>query len=59
MQEAIDNTLVTTIECRKCSAIATEIIEYGPHLFIDTSTFTDYRYIKTEETNIHSLEAIP
>lgn len=59
MQEMIDNALATTIKCRKCLSTATENIKYGPHLFIDTSTFTDYRYTKTEKKSYIILKVLP
>lgn len=61
MQDAIDDGLangLTTLKCRKCLANTRENIEYGPHVFIDTSTFTDDRYVKTVSMVEHNLAAI-
>lgn len=46
------------VKCRKCFANAIENIEYGPHIFIDTSVFTDKKYIKPGKGIKHSLGAI-
>lgn len=35
-----------------------ESIEYGPHIFIDTSVFTDEKYTQRDVTIVHSLDAI-
>lgn len=58
MQEAIDNALAIMTKCRKCLNTVVENVEYGPHLFIDTTVFTDERYVKRDKTIIHSLETI-
>lgn len=58
MQEAIDDALATRIKCRKCSADVIENIEYGPHVFIDTSVFTDKKYVDQEKKVKHTLGAI-
>lgn len=57
MQEAIDNILAIT-KCAKCLATVEEKVEYGPHLFIDTTVFTDERYTKRDNKIVHSLGAI-
>lgn len=58
MQEAVENALTTKITCRKCSLTCTEMIDYGPHLFIDTSIFTDNRYTNRDQTITHNFESI-
>lgn len=58
MQEAIDNTLAVTTKCKKCSNTIVENIKYGPHLFIDTTVFTDERYVKRDESIIHCLDTV-
>lgn len=57
MQEAIDS-ISRNIKCKKCSSIVIENMEYGPHIFIDTTIFTDDRYTKCDKTLIHTLETI-
>lgn len=47
MQEAIDN-ISGNIKCKKCLSIN---IEYGPHIFIDTTIFTDNKYTKHDNTH--------
>lgn len=58
MQAAIDDALAVTTRCKKCLANVNENVEYGPHLFIDTTIFTDKRYTKRDETIEHSLDTI-
>jgi len=58
MQEAIDDTLIVTSKCRKCSATINENVEYGPHLIIDTTIFTDDTYTKRNKSIVHSLDTV-
>lgn len=59
IQEAIDNVSAIMTKCKKCLNTVVENIEYGPHLFIDTTVFIDERYVmKRDKTIIHSLDTI-
>jgi len=58
MQETIDDILMVTTKCRQCLATVNENVEYSPHLFIDTSIFTDNSYKKRDKTIAHSLDTI-
>lgn len=58
MQEAIDNTLTVRTKCRKCLDTVVENVEYGPHIFNDTTIFTDDRYVKQDITITQCLETV-
>lgn len=58
MQDAINDTLAITPKCRKCFERVEENYEYGPHLFIDTTIFSDNRYTKRNTTITNSLSTI-
>lgn len=58
MQETIDDASMVTTKCRQCLATVNENIEYGSHLLIDTTVFTDYRYTKRNTAIVHSLDTI-
>jgi len=54
----VDDVLMVTTKCRQCLTTVNENVEYGPHLFIDTSIFTDDSYKKRDKTIAHSLDTI-
>lgn len=58
VQEAIDDALNISSKCKKCLENVNESTEYGPHLFIDTSVFTDEGYTNRDITIAHSLQTI-
>lgn len=57
VQEAIDDASMVKTKCKQCLK-SNENIEYGPHIFIDTTVFTDDRYTKRDKTIVHSLDTI-
>ena len=57
MQEAINDTIFSTITCRKCKKVISPEIEYWEHLFLDTSVITDSRY-KVETRIVNTLDTI-
>lgn len=58
MQEAIDNILTIATKCKKCLNIVEENIEYGPHLFIDTTIFTDDMLNETKHPHTVSKQSL-
>ena len=53
MQRAIDDAQNIPSNCQKCGALACSNFEYGKHILIDTSVFTDHRYLNRNVNNKH------
>lgn len=58
MQRAIDDAQNITSNCQKCNALAHSNFEYGKHILIDISAFTDHRYVNSNVNNKHHLDSI-
>lgn len=55
VQEAIDDASSIGTTCRKCKSNVAIKVEYGSHIFIDTTIFTDDTYIATKHALKHQL----
>lgn len=58
MQEAINGGRVSERSCRRCSKSIVDQVEYGPHIFIDTSVLTDDRYNVRGKIREHTLDSV-
>lgn len=58
MQRAIDDVRNINSTCRTCGALAEYCMTYGKHIIIDSSNFSDSRYVNRRLDIRHDLNSI-